>query len=240
MSDLDLRILEIMHGDTEVLKIMKGDVEKWPCLPYDAEVEYLQSDGTAFIDTGIIPTLKYSVYLEFKWPSGFQTTTDSSATLFGAFYGWDSKCFMACINRQNPNIWSMWGNGNNSKSSAATYLDGLLNAWHTLKFTEGLTIIDDAPINNTSYRTHINNSSAQPINKCFLFKPSYKDSYNGNFGTGTQKQIRVFKMLDENKNIVMDLISARVGQVGYMYDKVTKQLFGNANSTGAFTFGNDV
>lgn len=217
-----------------------NDVVRLHEMPYDTQVEYLQSDGSAFIDTGIIPTLKYSVYLEFKWPSGFQTTTDSSATLFGAFYGWNSKCFMVCINRQNPNIWTMLGNGSNAKSSAATYLDGLLNAWHTLKFTEGLTLIDDTATNNNSFRTYINNSSAQPVNKCFVFKPSLGDNYSDTFGTGTQKQIRSFKMFDESKNIVMDLIPVRVGQVGYMYDKVSRALFGNANSTGAFTFGFDI
>lgn len=37
----------------------------------------------------------------------------------------------------------------------------------------------------------------------------------------------------------MDLISVRVGQVGYMYDKVSGQLFGNAG-TGTFVLGNKV
>ena len=36
----------------------------------------------------------------------------------------------------------------------------------------------------------------------------------------------------------MDLIPVRVGQVGYMYDKVSRQLFGNSG-TGNFILGND-
>ena len=37
-----------------------------------------------------------------------------------------------------------------------------------------------------------------------------------------------------------NLIPVRKGTVGYLYDKVSGQLFGNANSTGAFTLGPDV
>ena len=37
---------------------------------------------------------------------------------------------------------------------------------------------------------------------------------------------------------ILDLIPVRVGQVGYMYDKVSKKLFGN-NGTGSFILGPD-
>ncbi len=38
--------------------------------------------------------------------------------------------------------------------------------------------------------------------------------------------------------IVFDAIPVRVGQVGYMYDKVSGNLLGNAGS-GSFVLGND-
>jgi hypothetical protein len=40
-------------------------------------------------------------------------------------------------------------------------------------------------------------------------------------------------------NLVFDAIPVRVGQVGYMYDRVSGQLFGNSGS-GDFVLGNDV
>ena len=43
-----------------------------------------------------------------------------------------------------------------------------------------------------------------------------------------------------NGEIVMGMIPVRKNGVGYMYDKVSGQLFGNAASSGAFTFGSDV
>lgn len=43
----------------------------------------------------------------------------------------------------------------------------------------------------------------------------------------------------DNGTLVRDYIPVRVGTTGYMYDKVSGQLFGNAGS-GSFTYGNDV
>jgi len=37
----------------------------------------------------------------------------------------------------------------------------------------------------------------------------------------------------------MDLIPVRVGQVGYMYDKISNKLFGNSG-TGSFILGPDL
>ena len=50
--------------------------------------------------------------------------------------------------------------------------------------------------------------------------------------------IYYFKVWEDN-TLVLDLIPVRVGNVGYMYDKVSKQLFGNAG-TGNFILGPDV
>ena len=55
-------------------------------LPYDAEVEYLESTGTAYIDTGITPTLSYSVEMEFYLVSPLSSES-ASATMFGALNG---------------------------------------------------------------------------------------------------------------------------------------------------------
>lgn len=47
-----------------------------------------------------------------------------------------------------------------------------------------------------------------------------------------------FKLL-RNNVLIFDGIPVRVGTVGYMYDRVSGQLFGN-DGTGAFTLGPDV
>ena len=45
--------------------------------------------------------------------------------------------------------------------------------------------------------------------------------------------------LSENNTQIMDMIPVCVGTTGYMYDKVSKTLFGNAG-TGNFVLGSDI
>ena len=42
-----------------------------------------------------------------------------------------------------------------------------------------------------------------------------------------------------NNVLVRDFIPVRVGTVGYMYDRVTRRLFGNSGTGGAFVLGPD-
>ena len=199
-------------------------------LPYDAEVEYLQSTGTACIDTGIIPTLSYSVEIEFKWVSPF-FSADASANLFGSINGWNNNGFCIVYTHQSNrhDFYNCWGN--NFKESRNTDLSYLLDSWHTLTFTNKKTLIDGTQIGQTSTGT------GNPIGNVYLF--CARNWANGNlYGIGTTKQIRSFKMYDASSNLVMDLIPVRKGTVGYMYDKVSGQLFGNAG-TDAFVLGPD-
>jgi hypothetical protein len=46
-------------------------------------------------------------------------------------------------------------------------------------------------------------------------------------------------MWDADDNLMADFIPVRVGDVGYMYDRVSGQLFGNAG-TGEFVLGTDL
>ena len=65
------------------------------------------------------------------------------------------------------------------------------------------------------------------------------------FGRGgganqTTDKLRIYSVqFIDNDEVILDLIPVRVGQVGYMYDKVSGQLFGNSG-TGNFILGNDI
>lgn len=59
-------------------------------------------------------------------------------------------------------------------------------------------------------------------------------------GTYTKWNGRIYAVqITQGTEIIMDLIPVRVGNVGYMYDKVSGNLFGNSG-TGSFTLGPDV
>ena len=52
-------------GSSEVKKICLGSDKVWP--PYDAKIEYLQSSGTQYINTGIIANLETSIDIKFAY-----------------------------------------------------------------------------------------------------------------------------------------------------------------------------
>lgn len=63
--------------------------------------------------------------------------------------------------------------------------------------------------------------------------------FTGNAGgAGNKVRFYYFKIYN-NGVLVRDMIPVRVGQTGYMYDRVSKQLFGNSG-TGDFILGPDV
>lgn len=69
----------------------------------------------------------------------------------------------------------------------------------------------------------------------YLFARHRHDTTVGNSATAKIGKVR----MTVDGVLVRDFIPVRVGQVGYMYDKVSKQLFGNSG-TGSFTLGSDV
>lgn len=198
--------------------------------PYDAEIEYLESTGAACIDTGITPTLSYSVEMEFKWVSPF-SSGDASANLFGCINGWNHNGYAIVYTHQlnRKSFYNCWGN--NFKANDNYDLSYLLDSWHTLNFSNKKAMVDGTQIGQTSTGT------GNPIGSVYLF--CAKNWANGNnYGIGTTKQIRSFKLYNASSNLVRDLIPVRKGTTGYMYDKISKQLFGNAG-TDAFVLGPD-
>ena len=62
---------------------------------------------------------------------------------------------------------------------------------------------------------------------------------NGTIERMITGRIYYCRFYDGNNNLIEDFIPVRVGQVGYMYDKVSHQLFGNSG-TGNFILGPDL
>jgi hypothetical protein len=59
-------------------------------------------------------------------------------------------------------------------------------------------------------------------------------------GAGEPSKIKLYNLkFSRNGNILRNFIPVRVGTVGYLFDKVNRQLYGNAGS-GAFTLGPDI
>ena len=222
MSNLDLTIAEIMHGDTEVLKIMKGDKQKWPYLPYDAEVEYLRSTPTAKIKTGLTDVDKIEIKFRISAFSAY-------AAIFGNYVG------------ENHNVWRIICGGNSSDTNMILCMNTKANGGgtriptgargvdHTLIASLTEVIADGEPVSDiaTTTGTSINN-------EIVLFARDKNQTSIPELYT----RIYYFKAW-KNGVLLRDYIPVRVESVGYMYDRASGQLFGNAGS-GTFICGNDV
>lgn len=200
-------------------------------LPYDAEVEYLESTGSAFIDTGITPTLAYSVECVFTYVSPF-SSSDASGTLFGCLTGWNSYTYMCAVNPSGTS-YNCWGNKNTSLANASSYWNSLFGDWHLFEFIPKSTYIDNVKKFTDSTGT------GNPTTSMYLFCAHHPSGTNGCYGVGTTKRIKYTKIYDANNTLVRHFIPVRVGQTGYMYDKISGELFGNEGS-GDFTYGNDI
>lgn len=206
-------ISKIYLGGTEVSKAYLGStlVHGSDSPPYDAEVEYLESDGASYIDTGI--NLKKIVVNTFKVSFTKAITTTSAVT--GAYYNSVSvPRFQIYINDSNK--WAT--NTNTTQASITGYTTSQavsLNTDYTITMTAKKTQNSDGTL--YMFARNTDNNTPLPIDGMRLYYCQIK--YNG--------------------VLTRDFIPVRVGQVGYLYDKISKELFGNIGS-GDFAFGNDV
>ena len=181
-------------------------------LPYDAEIEYLESTYRQYIDTGF--TFKSNIRVVF---SVIYTQT---VTQYVQTWG---------LNRSGYEV--LWGGGNFLfGGKKITYSNPVKDTEYEYDydFTAGKMV---AKINNTIVQS---TSGTQPnaSEAMYIFAMNgkgFRNYYKAKHGK--------FKLY-ENGLISLDLIPVRVGNVGYMYDKVSKQFFGNAG-TGSFVLGPD-
>ena len=231
MSNLDLTIAEIMHGDTEVLKIMKGDVQKWPTLPYDAQVEYLQSDGTAYIDTEVTGASTIKIEADVTVLSTF---TGESCAIFGSRVAGNNAAITLQYYKTSSGTtkYWRWSFGNNGQTANH---NGTTGDYHLSNMDAARTMVITGAKDSTitcSSATFSNNYNV------YLFAMN-NGGVIGGVGGIAYVQIKTFKIYSSGV-LVRDYIPVRKNGIGYFYDKVSEILFGNANENGAFTYGNDV
>lgn len=186
-------------------------------MPYDAEVEYLESDGNAYVDTGFTHNQDTRFVCRLNIPSDIGTWKNP----FGSYGGASGSNKFLC------------GEVNGSKKLATRYA-GSYHAFnisadgdHTFDLNKNVHKVD-----NTTY-TYTSNSFASSYDT-ILFGVT---DYSGNISVVLGIKIYYFKIYD-NGVLVRDYIPVRKNGVGYMYDKVRGELFGNLGA-GNFTFGPD-
>lgn len=218
-------------GSSEVSKMYLGSelvYSNGEVLPYDAEVEYLQSDGLVYINTGIKCASTTSFYLSFTLPDDILSNT-INACLFGGRVSGSSgnmSVFMGIVDDTSHCFrWRYYGTDKHTTSSMVggnTYVFSNLSSANVLSINNINTTIT-----NTTFSTSVD---------MYLFTINA----NGSAWAGIDGIRFNGGQLYSNDVMVRDYIPVRKNGVGYLYDKVSGELFGNANSVGAFTYGNDI
>lgn len=213
-------------GSTEVSKMYLGSdlvYSKGPeVLPYDAEIEYLESSGTEYIDTGLYGDIEldYEIVAQI-------TGSNQYHNILGDRYSSSSRRYSLMYDRKSNTTGGYFNCGNSNQIT-------LPKSYRTSNYLtykkDGLQIY----INNDSIGSFSEQTFTTP-NTIIIF---------GCRNNGTLQNSLVGRIsscsFSKNGIKILDLIPVRVGQVGYMYDKVSKQLFGNASESGAFILGNDI
>lgn len=205
-------------GSSEISKMYLGSdlvYSKGPeVLPYDAEIQFLESSGTQYIDTGIYGSQNLKTILKMK-----ELARTASRAAFGC-YGSNNGYYLY----QSSGL--KWQVGFGGHTDSALSSDMVLHVWTFDSFN----VYRDEDLVST-----FTSSTFTTPQTLLLFNAHKAD---GTVYSSVSKRVYYCKMY-ENGVLVRDMIPVRVGTVGYMYDKVSRRLFGNSGS-GSFIAGPDV
>lgn len=210
-------------GSTEISKMYLGEDLVFggtepSVLPYDAEVEYIASSGTQYINLNFGFDNTDEIYTTFSIDLG-----QNSDKYINSPIRWNTS-----NNRFGMGIYTYYCAGYGASSTGGTRLtpntsnDGNLHNWQYKNKVYSIT-----DLNLSKDCSAISWGSTTANLRLFY-------GYNSN----TKGKIQSYKHI-KNGVVVCDLIAVRKNGVGYLYDKVSRTLFGN-DGTGDFTYGNDI
>ena len=185
-------------------------------LPYDAEIEYLESSGTQWIDT----LYKMKLYDELKFK--VYCFNPNGSAIFGARGGAYTNFYQVYIESMAAQL--CFG----QHSRTYDVIKGFQNhGINEIIIKNGLCVCNEV---NTS----IPSGNEDSLQNLAIFARRNQDSTVLYL---IKMRLYYFKIYSNNV-LVRDFIPVRVGTIGYLYDKVSGQLFGNAG-TGSFILGSD-
>ena len=194
-----------------------------PALPYDAEVEYLESSGTQYVDTGYAPVFPSN--LEYRARIRYHNTTTRM------IMGLQGGMYIGVVDGK----YQCNGGGNITVDAPVS-----ANAAHDFGAVFHLPTEGSQPRGHRVDWT-MDNLSGRTTGDLFHYLPATATIWlfwaNDASSLRGASAIYSFQILADGV-LVRDYQPVRVGTTGYLYDKVSKQLFGNAG-TGSFVLGPD-
>lgn len=193
--------------------------------PHDAKIEYLEADhnGKAYIITDI-GLANHSITARIQ-----NYSYQNDCALFGA---WKQSSPASIFQVTLYNNRYYFGCSTANERNVAIP-NGFNTDWHDYELSPNSFKLDGDVLYTETAQYNQNGL------KCAIFGRSMFDVVQQNtISEVTRISSFIIKDLDADV-IVFNGIPVRVGQVGYLYDKVSGQLFGNAG-TGDFIIGSDI
>lgn len=186
---------------------------------YDAEIEYLESTGTQYLDirarlgTAARMVMKYSGFTDEYFACGARVSAASNAFVF------------ANGSSTNYTVYDKYYFNRRNQANNSVTCPNDENV-HTVEMT------NEVIIDGTTVCTMSAGAGNMTTPLFYLF------AKNEN-GTPVYGKMRIYSFQIYNgDDIYVDLIPVRIGQVGYMFDRASGRLLGNSG-TGDFVLGND-
>lgn len=216
-------------------------------LPYDAEVEWIQGDGSSYIDfPDVLGLVGKPIILNNTPPfrlllgiHGFVPPETDFIAKIGVAMASVRPRFLQNMSSTASSYGSLsWGGNTALRKSTyptvgsvgfSTTVDGSGHAAHNIVNGEVVSTVLNLNYPTTYY--------ASPR----LFANGATNANGWSSTTNINGFLRVSYLLIESADsVVLDAIPVRKGQVGLMYDRVSGELFGNSSGTGAFVIGPDI
>ena len=216
-------------GSTEVSKVYLGSELVWengPApLPYDAEIEYLQSSGTQYIQLTIdgVPSGTY-FEVDIYFRPIYKNTNKYSIMSASPYQQFETKFYSY-----------------NSTTGAITYdstigtlssAGGVGGGWAGIVGQENHVIL-------STTGTQKYDGTSLSITRPLTARISAFRIFGGYRNTNRYPVAFRKVKITAGNNVLYDLKAVRKDDVGYMYDTISGTLFGN-NGSGSFTLGNDI
>ena len=186
-------------------------------LPYDAEVEFLESTGTQWIDTGVLYSGPCTIRVTAQL-----TPSIAERDLFGAY--------------DRPSV-------------IGNMVCGIYNSFAFL-YNQGGARIDSYNLGSDPVMLTVECDFAYHLRTLIVNGQSYSNNtvfyngmnitiFRGNTALSANGIFKCYRFSIIRAGVlVRDFIPVRRGTTGYLYDRVSGKLFGNAG-TGDFVLGQD-
>ena len=216
--DIDDKPVKSLSKNIEWIFKAEADVEE-PLLPSGyTQVEYIQSDGAQYIDTGFKPNQDTRVIGDMQFMTN---TSDRESALFG---------YRVAVNSQQYNFYQYNGTMRSPYNNSVGYTTTLSTDKISIDKNKNVTSINGVVTSNVSY------ASFQCGGNMYLFGLNLNGSLSAMQGS---RRIYTCKIYD-NDTLIRDFVPCKNpdGIIG-MYDIVNSQFYQN-NGSDEFIAGNEV